>query len=240
MESTINSPISGVEAEQPSGVRMTPLGFLVLVLVLLGAGYGSWRYISPTAFVAAPPVAQAARAQPAALPRSDRAPQAAAASESSTHPAKQAEQESRARISKAQSDQSIQNAVSRALSAQAREQIADLDANVRALEDVVKGLPKTQEPSVRAARTNALDTAKMLHKKADDATATESVDVTTLPIETDSAASLNVTGFSKGGVVIGTQRLSVGQQISQGEVIVAIDPESHSIVTSRRIINVTY
>lgn len=213
-----------------SKVEMTPLGKLVIALVAIGVGFAAWTYYQgqesrPHGVVGAnhpgmqPVAREAARSSqtPASAPSSDQVFRV---------------------LEKERRDRAIQVAAWRAVSESSRQQVADLASAMEALDAKVAAIQKMPAPP-RPAKEEVAEGARAVHRAADAAKATASIDVASLPIETVAAQAMGLTGFGKGVVGIGGQKLSVGQSLQQGETIVAIDPESRSIVTNRRIINVT-
>ncbi|WP_157055883.1 hypothetical protein [Candidatus Burkholderia verschuerenii] len=229
MENTLPGDQASV-APGGSKVEMTPLGKLVMVLVAIGLAFAGWTYYqgqasgAHTAAIGGHSVAQPVTH--AVL----RPPQVSTAAPT----AEQVSQE----LSRERHERAIQVAAWRAVSEAGRQQLADLTSAMQSLDAKVDAIQKMPTPP-RPARDEIAEGAKAVHKAADVAKATASIDVASLPIETVTAQAMNLTGFGKGVVGIGNLKLSVGQSLQQGETIVAIDPESRSIVTNRRIINVT-
>lgn len=224
---------------QPDGhrVELTVTGWLVIVLAIAGMTIGACgayqHYASASAAPAhLPPVAQH---QPLLLQESATQAGPSGASMPSVAQLTQA-------LVKERREHEIQIAAWRAMNELTRQQIASLHSNLQALDDKIDALQKMPPPAVRAVHpgvTDATSSARTLHTTLDAAKAMTDVDVTSLPVETVSAQSLNVTGFGNGVVQIGDQKLTVGQAYQPGETIVAVDPDSRSIVTNRRIINVS-
>ncbi|NIF40206.1 hypothetical protein F3J14_04660 [Burkholderia sp. Tr-862] len=213
-----------------SKVEMTALGKLVIALVAIGLAFAGWTYYQgqpsrPHGAVGAshplmqPVTHEMARPSQTStgVPSSDQVVQV---------------------LEKERHDRAVQVAAWRAVSESSRQQLADLASAMEVLDAKVAAIQKMPAPP-RPAKDEVAEGAKAVHKAADAAKATASIDVASLPIETVTAQAMGLTGFGKGVVGIGGQKLSVGQSLQQGETIVAIDPESRSIVTNRRIINVT-
>lgn len=227
MENTL--PGDQAPAQGGSKVEMTPLGKLVMVLIAIGVAFAGWTYYQGQATGAH---ASAINGHPAAQPVTHAVPRLPASAAAPT--ADQVSQE----LSRERHERAVQIAAWRAVSEAGRQQLADLTSAMQTLDAKVDAIQKMPTPP-RPARDEVAEGAKAVHKAADAAKATASIDVASLPIETVTAQAMNLTGFGKGVVGIGNQKLSVGQSLQQGETIVAIDPESRSIVTNRRIINVT-
>jgi hypothetical protein len=122
-----------------------------------------------------------------------------------------------------------------------RQQIAALSSQLQAVESKVVAMEKAA-PGSRAPREAVPDVAastRAVHAAIDAAKTTAQVDVASLPVENISGQSLNVTALGNGVVQLGAQKLAVGELLTPGETIVAVDPVSRSIVTNRRILNVT-
>ncbi|MBR8085551.1 hypothetical protein KDX23_22715 [Burkholderia vietnamiensis] len=213
-----------------SKVEMTALGKLVMTLVAIGLAFAGWTYYQGQA--SRPH--EAAGANHPAVPSVARATARPAQASTGVPSSDQVLQV----LEKERHDHAVQVAAWRAVSESSRQQLADLAAAMEVLDAKVGAIQKMPAPS-RPAKDEVAEGAKAIHKAADAAKATASIDVASLPIETVQAQAMGLTGFGKGVVGIGGQKLSVGQSLQQGETIVAIDPESKSIVTNRRIINVT-
>jgi len=122
--------------------------------------------------------------------------------------------------------------------------LQSLEGRVDVIQKAVASTPAVspQPAQVRAARegvAQVVAASRSVHQALDTARAAANVDVTSLPLQRIPAQAMNITGFGNGVVQIGGQNLSVGQSLQKGETIVAVDPESHSIVTNQRIISVT-
>jgi hypothetical protein len=219
-------------------VELTASGRLVLILAIAGASIGAWaayqHYGSATpARVAQPAPHEQLAQQPAgALQAAPAAPAGA-----SVPPAAQLTQV----LLKERRDHEIQIAAWRALNEVTRQQIAGLQSGLQALDGKIDAIQKTPPPVrlVHAGAADAVSSARALHSTLDATKTAADIDVASLPVETVSAQTLNVTGFGNGVVEIGNQKLMVGQLYQPGETIVAVDPVSRSIVTNRRIINVS-
>lgn len=237
MENTLTPPAAGAD-EQAGAMAVTPLGKLLVLLVLLGGGLSAWRF-GPTILHAWTEAANGVRAhvEQHASPVALKAP-APGAPTGKPRPAQAAQ----VSPEQAQRDHLMQVAAAgRALSEQNRQRIADLDSTMQGLDEKLSAL-EAQKPSsvTRAAREQAAAAVKSLHATAAAVKEAASVDVATLPVETVSAASIGIVNLAKGAVSLaGGQQVPVGQALRSGETVVAVDPESHAIVTNRRIINVT-
>ncbi|WP_157649435.1 hypothetical protein [Burkholderia ubonensis] len=211
-------------------VEITPLGKLVMTLIAIGLAFGGWAYYQAQE---GRPHGDAGVSQ-TAIQLVARAPARPAQASTGTPSSDQALHA----LEKERHERAVQVAAWRAVSDSSRQQLADLASAMEALDAKVGAIQKMPAPP-RPAKDEVAEGAKAVHKAADAAKAAASIDVASLPIETVTAQAMGLTGFGKGVVGIGGQKLSVGQSMQQGETIVAIDPESRSIVTNRRIINVT-
>ena len=217
-------------------VELTVSGWLTIVLAIAGVSIGACGAYQHYASAAPAHVPQAAqRQQP--VPQQESEPQASpsGASVPSVTQLTQA-------LVRERRDHDIQIAAWRAMNELTRQQIASLHSGLQALDEKIDAVQKMPPPPARAAHPGVADvvsSARALHATLDTAKAMADVDVASLPVETVSAQSLNVTGFGNGVLEIGDQKLAVGQAYQPGETIVAIDPVSRSIVTNRRIINVS-
>jgi hypothetical protein len=223
---------------QPDGhrVELTVSGWLAIVLAIAGMTIGvcgAYQHYAPASPARVPPVAQ--HQQPMSLQES--APQAGPSGATTPSVAQLTQA-----LVKERREHEIQIAAWRAMNEFTRQQIASLRLNLQGLDEKIDAIQKMPPPAVHAVHpgiADATSSAKALHTTLDTAKAMADIDVTSLPVETVSAQSLNVTGFGNGVVQIGDQKLTVGQAYQPGETIVAVDPDSRSIVTNRRIINVS-
>ncbi|WP_144153379.1 hypothetical protein [Paraburkholderia sp. BCC1885] len=217
-------------------VELTPSGWLAIALAIGGAAVSAW--VGYQHFAAAVPVRSPQVAVTAAQPQSVAQAGSAATGMPSVALLTQA-------LARERRERDIQNVAWRALNELSKQQIASLRSDLQALDGRIDVLGKTPPPApapARAGRSGVADVAsgaRALHAALDAAKASTDIDVASLPVETSSAQTLNVTGFGNGVVEIGDQKLTVGQPYQPGETIVAVDPVSRSIVTTRRIINVT-
>lgn len=228
MESTLQGAQAAGEGQPDrQSVEMTPLGRLVMILLTVGACFGGWvvyqNYGSATHSGAPASIQSKAPNQPQAAQHASNTPSVS-----------QLEQV----LLKERREHGAQLAAWRAVSDANKQQIADLALGLQTLDGKLDAIQKMPVPA-KAVRDDAAESAKALHKAVDTAKTSAAIDVASLPLESVTAQALNVSGFGKGVVGIGNQKLTVGQALQQGETIIAIDPESRSIVTNRRIINVT-
>jgi hypothetical protein len=249
METTLTHAAIGRE-EQGETIAMTPLGKLLIVLALLGGGILAWKF-GPS-FVHARVNSVHARTAPQASPVSQKLPVPAvpvvpavpALPDLSAR--SQTIQSVRASAGQTQRDHLVQITVAaRAVAEQNRQRIAELDASMHELDDKLSELQAHKATSVsravsRAPREEAAASAKTLHANVAAVKEAATVDVAALPVETVSAQSIGITNLTKGTVSLTDgQHVAVGQALRSGETVIAVDPESHAIVTNRRIINVT-
>lgn len=235
MENTLHAAGAGSGQVDGRPIELTASGRFVLVLAIASAGFGAWAAYQRHAVGEPARASHAASPQQVALQQADGA--VAQLPQMNAPTVAQLTQE----LVKERSERNAQTAAWRALTEANRQQIASLNAGLQALDAKIDALQKTSQP-LRSSRDGVVDaasSAKSLRKAVDAAKATAQVDVTSLPVETASAQSLNATGFGNGVVEIGGEKITVGQSFQPGETIVAIDPVSRSIVTNRRIINVT-
>jgi hypothetical protein len=238
MKNTLTASAAGAD-EQAEAMAVTPLGKLLVVLVLLGGGFSAWKF-GPTILHAWTEPTNAAHAN--VEQRTSPVTLEAAASAAHTAEKQQSAQATQASPEQAQRDHLMLVAVAgRALAEQNRQRIVDLDSTLQGLDEKL-GVLEAQKPSsvIRAAREQAAAAVKTVHATAAAVKEAASVDVAALPVETVSAASIGIANLTKGAVSLaGGQQVAVGRALRSGETVVAVDPESHAIVTNRRIINVT-
>lgn len=238
MENSFSPSAAGAD-EQAEAMAFTPLGKLLVLLVLLGGGFSTWKF-GPTILHAWTEPVNAVRAhtEQHASPVALKAPAPSAHTTEQQQPAQAAHVSSE----RVQRDQLMQVSVAgRALAEQNRQRIADLDSTLQVLDEKLSAL-EAQKPSnvTRAEREQAAAALKTVHGVAAAVKEAATVDVSALPVETVSAGSIGIANLTKGAVFLaGGKQVAVGQPLRSGETVVAVDPESHAIVTNRRIINVT-
>ncbi|WP_143055736.1 hypothetical protein [Paraburkholderia hospita] len=215
-------------AQSGAKIEMTLFGKVVLILLFVGAGVGGWFY-SQGQGAGTHATNQVVRAAQASA-HANTQPSLTSSGSAPDHAAQD--------LAKERHERAVQIAAWRAVSDVNRQQLADLNASMQTLDAKLDAIQKMSTVP-RPSKDDAAESARAVHRAAEVAKVVAAIDVGSLPIETVTAQALNLAGFGKGIVGIGNQKLSVGQAWQQGETIVAIDPESRSIVTSRRIINVT-
>lgn len=243
MDSAIQQGGSG----QASGpVVMTVWGWFVVFAVVCGVGffgYVGWQHFQPVNYLdgVVRAVPRAAAAPQIPEPATTPMPQAGTASA----------QQLSAELVRERRGREIQASAWRAAADANKQQLQAIADSLQSLEERVDVIQKAvastptvspQPAQVRAAREGVAQVAaasRSVHQALDTARAAANVDVTSLPLQSIPAQAMNITGFGNGVVQIGGQNLSVGQSLQKGETIVAVDPESHSIVTNQRIISVT-
>lgn len=234
MENALHAARAGSGQADERRVELTASGWLVVIVAIAGASIGAWAAYQHYGSAASARFPQAAQHEQAAQQQGS-APQTAPAG-TSVPSVTQVTQV----LVKERREHEIQIAAWRALNDVTKRQIASLQSSLQALDDRIDAVQKTSPPrAVHAGVTDAASSARALHTTLDTTKAMTDIDVASLPVETVSAQTLNVMGFGNGVVEIGNQKLTVGQFYQPGETIVAIDPVSRSIVTNRRIINVS-
>jgi len=239
------------DAGHASGqIVMTTRGWVILCALVCGLGIVGYKAWQGSRLGEVPGSAE--QASPQARPEVHGAPsglQSAPAVQRQAGPA--STQQLTADVIRESQAREIQVSAWRAAAAANRQQIqaiADslqsLDERVDAIEKAAAAAPAAtlqpaQAHTTREGVTQVAAVSKSIHQALDTARATANLDVTSLPLQVIPAQTLNVTGFGNGVVQIGGQNLSVGQSLQKGETIMAVDPESHSIVTNQRIISVT-
>jgi len=240
MENTL-SPAGAGGDEQTEAMAMTPLGKLLVVLVLLGGGFSAWKF-GPTAMHAWSEPATSARthAERSAAPLRAPAQSQAVPAAETPHATKPAQPSAEPSPDQAKRDRLMQVAVAgRAVAEQNRQRISELESTIQDLDDKLGAL-QARKSSSHAAREEAATALKAVHATVAAVKEAATVDIGALPVETVSARSIGITSLTKGAVSLaGGQQVTVGQALRTGETVVAVDPESHAIVTNHRIINVS-
>ncbi|PMS14636.1 hypothetical protein C0Z18_30790 [Trinickia dabaoshanensis] len=238
MENTLQS--AGAVDGGPSGtsgVELTAAGRLLVVAAIAAAAFCGWlayqRYDAAKASVAPATRASAAHATPVA-------PNSSATSGTNESTASKVAQLTEA-LQQERSLYGVRAGAWRSIADTSRQQIAALTSQLQAVESKIATLEKAAAVArvPHEAVSDVAASARAVHSALDAAKSTAQVDVASLPVENISAQSLNVTGLGNGVIQIGTRKLAVGQALTPGETIVAVDPVSRSIVTDRRILNVT-
>jgi hypothetical protein len=248
MENTL-SPTAGDDSEQ-GAVAMTPLGKVLVLLLLVGGGFSAWTYGPNIVHAVAEPVnvvrAHMQHAGPATAKVSAQSAVSVekpkAAQPTPTAQPAHAAPSAQAVAEQAQRDHLMQISVAgRAVAEQNRQRITELDSTMQGLDAKLSALLAQKPTTVtRAAREELSTAVKTVHANVAAAKEAATVDVAALPVEAVSAHAFGITSLTKGAVSLaGGQQVAVGQALRSGETVVAVDPESHAIVTNRRIINVT-
>lgn len=112
--------------------------------------------------------------------------------------------------------------------ADAEKALQDLDALIAAIPKNAPVKPKEDAVAASHAVRKNLEAAKAIR-----------VDVSALPIEFVTAEKSGISAFGKGAVSIGGEAMRVGSKLPSGEVLIAVDPESRTVVTDKRIVTVT-
>jgi len=112
--------------------------------------------------------------------------------------------------------------------ADAEKALQDLDALIAAIPKNVSVKPKEEAVGVSHVVRKNLEAAKAIR-----------VDISALPIEFVTAEKSGISAFGKGAVSIGGESIRIGSKLPSGEVLVAVDPESRTVVTDKRIVTVT-
>ncbi|MGN6232426.1 MAG: hypothetical protein ACTHNZ_14855 [Trinickia sp.] len=237
------------ERRETNGVELTAAGRLLFAAVIAATIFGGWaayqRYDSAKAPVV--PMRQSV-AHPAPVFAADAASGAGGAGTSRVAGTAGESVESKLThlIETLQQERAVhgaQAAAWRSVADTSRLQIAALASQLQAVESKITAMEKVAPAAAAAhvpheAVADVASSARAVHSALDVAKSTAQVDVGSLPVEAVSAQSLNLTGLGNGVIQLGTQKLAVGQALTPGETIVAVDPVSRSIVTNRRILNV--
>ncbi len=112
--------------------------------------------------------------------------------------------------------------------ADAEKALQDLDALIAAIPKNAPVKPKEDAAAASHVVRKNLEAAKAIR-----------VDVSALPIEFVTAEKSGISAFGKGTVSIGGEAMRVGSKLPSGEVLIAVDPESRTVVTDKRIVTVT-
>ncbi|WP_116138390.1 hypothetical protein [Trinickia diaoshuihuensis] len=242
MENTLQASgaAEGMRREA-GGVELTAAGRLLIVALIAAVGFGCWltyqRYDAGKAPGAPVRAGSAHTPSNPAISAGGGTSGASIGSESAVSKLAQLTDT----LQQERAVRSAQETAWRAMADTSRQQLAVLSSQLQAVESKISALERTA-PVPRAPREEVADiaaSARAVRAAMESAKSTAQVDVASLPVETATAQSLNLTGLGNGVVQLGTQKLAVGQALTPGETIVAVDPVSRSIVTNRRILNVT-
>uniref|UniRef100_UPI003F49461C hypothetical protein n=1 Tax=Cupriavidus taiwanensis TaxID=164546 RepID=UPI003F49461C len=111
--------------------------------------------------------------------------------------------------------------------AEAERTLADLETLLASLSKATTQKGKEEISVSTQAATKTVATAKAAK-----------VDVSALPVEFMTAEKSGISAFDKESVVIAGARHAVGHRLPSGELLVAVDPQSRTVVTDKRIVNV--
>lgn len=115
--------------------------------------------------------------------------------------------------------------------------IAEVEATVKTV-----GMRVAQLPVANQQQKIAKDEAAALVQgvqKSVQAVKAKTVDISSLPIEFVTVQSSGIQAIYKDGLVLNGQRIALGQKLPSGETLVGIDTEYRTVVTDRRILNIT-
>lgn len=115
--------------------------------------------------------------------------------------------------------------------------IAEVEATVKTV-----GMRVAQLPVANQQQKMAKDEAAALVQgvqKSVQAVKAKTVDISSLPIEFVTVQSSGIQAIYKDGLVLNGQRIALGQKLPSGETLVGIDTEYRTVVTDRRILNIT-
>lgn len=222
---------------------MTVWGWVVVLAVVCGAGFFGWEHFHLANYLGGVVHAVPRAAVAPQIPEPATATTSQAGPASAQQLADELVRERRAREIQASAWRAAADTNKQQLQAIA-DSLQSLEERVDVIQKAVASTPAAspQPAQVRAARegvAQVVAASRSVHQALDTARAAANVDVASLPLQSIPAQAMNITGFGNGVVQIGGQNLSVGQSLQKGETIVAVDPESRSIVTNQRIISVT-
>lgn len=135
----------------------------------------------------------------------------------------------------AQLNSAMQVAWKAAFDEQAR-RIAEIEKALQSLDAAISAIPKTTVAPVKP-KEEAAAASHMIRKNVEETKALR-VDVSALPIEFVNSEKSGISSFAKGSVTIGGQSTHVGSKLPSGEILIAVDPESRTVVTDKRIVTV--
>ncbi|AMR78572.1 hypothetical protein [Cupriavidus nantongensis] len=112
--------------------------------------------------------------------------------------------------------------------------LSEAERALNRLETQLESLPKATSPR---AKEEAAVSAQTARKTVAEAKVSK-VDVSALPVEFMTAEKSGISSFDSGSVVIAGTRHTVGAHLPSGELLVAVDPQTRTVVTDKRIVNV--
>ncbi len=112
--------------------------------------------------------------------------------------------------------------------------LAEAERALSHLGNLLESLPKATSQKSKEEASVSAQTARKTVAEA----RVNKVDVSTLPVEFMTAEKSGISSFDSGSVVISGARHTVGKQLPSGELLVAVDPQSRTVVTDKRIVNV--
>ncbi|MDR6398012.1 hypothetical protein ACTOWA_00095 [Herbaspirillum seropedicae] len=115
--------------------------------------------------------------------------------------------------------------------------IAEVEATVKSVGMRVAQLPVANQQQ-KIAKDEAAALVQGMQKSVQAAKA-KTVDISSLPIEFVTVQSSGIQAIYKDGLILNGQRVALGQKLPSGETLVGIDTEYRTVVTDRRILNIT-
>lgn len=228
------------EPQTEEKYEITALGWLLLALAALAIGFILYLSSSKSETVGQSHTMTAPIAAAPAATLSASAPASPITVASTTVPAPQPDKEKiivdlKAELEKERKSRTTQASASKALAEELQRRISEFEERLKNLNARIAALPTTTAPAPRAA---VITSSQDLQKAVTSAKAS-AVDVTRLPIDFVTPQSSGISGFAKDGVNVGNQRIALGQKLPSGETVIAVDPETRTVVTEKRILNVT-
>lgn len=228
-DGTLKTQATG-PARKPGGYEMTAAGKLLLVAGLILIGVAGYLYIDSSGARLASPTGRAlqqepARAKPEPVTISDKRAASGAVGPGPKELSRDAHREATS---------AVMLAALRATAEAQNVRLAEAERTLADLETLLTSLPKATTQKAKEEISTSMQAAR---KTVATAKATK-VEVSALPVEFMTAEKSGISAFEKESVVIAGARHAVGARLPSGEVLVAVDPQSRTVVTDKRIVNV--
>ncbi|BDB30484.1 hypothetical protein Tamer19_42540 [Cupriavidus sp. TA19] len=224
---TLKAQATG-SAVKTGGYEMTASGRVLLVALLCVIGMAGYLYTDSHGVRRSSAEGPTSQKEPARAPQPIVSPE----KQEAAGPVVHAEAKESTREGQREATSTVMLAALRATAeaqnvrlAEAERTLADLETLLASKATTPKGKEEISVSTQAARKTVA--TAKAAK-----------VDVSALPVDFMTVEKSGISVFDKESVVIAGARHAVGSRLPSGELLVAVDPQSRTVVTDKRIVNV--
>ncbi|SPA23720.1 hypothetical protein CBM2633_U10064 [Cupriavidus taiwanensis] len=229
VDGTLKTPATG-PAVKAGGYEMTAAGRVLLVALLCVIGIAGYLYTDSHGGRWPSAAAPTSQKEPARAPQPIVIPERREAAGPVVH----ADAKESTRESQREATSTVMLAALRATAEAQNMRLAEAERTLADLETLLASLPKT---TIQKGKEEISASSQAARKTVATGKAAK-VDVSALPVEFMTAEKSGISAFDKESVVIAGARHAVGHRLPSGELLVAVDPQSRTVVTDKRIVNV--